>query len=242
MVREKVAPEYLEKEITYEESHWADFQQLRKLAFRFLNALKAFAPLLHGSIARGDITKKSDIDIIIPHQIKEFQISAVLDPINFLPIERWIVQATPLSAIKAVILFSSAPELTVTFPIIPFYPRENEFYHFGGTVGFEDLKKDLLIRVPGVNKQLMFIDPIETGHKEFRVTTENVSIIAKILSISVDTILERIRVLERRDQVGRTGIFKKRLLLPTESFGEVLREISATNPASRRRIKRKKIL
>ncbi|MHA1359476.1 MAG: hypothetical protein ACTSQI_14800 [Candidatus Helarchaeota archaeon] len=63
-----------------------------------------------------------------------------------------------------------------------------------------------------------------------------------MLNIGIDMILERIRVLERRDQVGRTGIFKKRLLTPAESFGEVLREISASDPASRRRIKRKKIV
>ncbi|HUY01197.1 MAG TPA: hypothetical protein VMV49_16675, partial [Candidatus Deferrimicrobium sp.] len=139
------------------------------------------------------------------------------------------------------IIFSIAPELSVTFPLVPFYPRENEFYSFGGVLGYQDLANDIKKRVPGVNKQLFFVEPTEHGHREYRVTPENASIVAKNLNISVDTIYERIRVLERRDKVGRTGIFKRRLLKPSEAFGEVLQEISASDPASRRRIKRKKI-
>jgi predicted nucleotidyltransferase len=239
VVREKVAPEYLEQECQYSPEHWDLFQNLRSTAYAALKALQTFSPLIHGSIARGDISKTSDIDIIIPYQISEFQITGNLS--DYEPVERWIVQATPLAAIKGVIIFSVAPELSVTFPLVPFYPRENEFYTFGGVLGYQDLTHDIMKRVPGINKQLFFIDPTEKGHREYRVTSENASIIAKNLNISIDTIYERIRVLERRDKVGRTGIFKKRLLSPSEAFGEVLREISASDPASRRRIKRKKI-
>lgn len=241
VVREKVAPEYLEDEREYEPEHWDHFHRLRTIAQPVLEALKTLTPLLHGSIARGDITKKSDIDVIIPRQVKEFQINVAMDSVRFDPSERWIVQATPLSAIKGVLVYSSLPELSVTFPLIPFYPREHEFYSFGGTLSSTELTQDINMRVPGVDKRLLFIEPTETGHREYRVTSDNASVIAKILNISIDTILERIRVLERRSEKGRTGIFKKRLLKPSEAFGAVLKEIAETDPASRRRIKRKKI-
>ncbi|MHA1252480.1 MAG: nucleotidyltransferase domain-containing protein, partial [Candidatus Helarchaeota archaeon] len=67
------------------------------------------------------------------------------------------------------------------------------------------------------------------------------SVIAKKLKISIETVLERIRVLEHRDKVGRTGVFLKRMLRPDESFGEVLNQIKDSNPATRRRIRRKHI-
>jgi predicted nucleotidyltransferase len=239
--REKVAREYLENEIRYDPEHWDHFNELRTIALPILEALQAFRPMLHGSIARGDTSKNSDIDVIIPSQITEFQIVVPLAALRYEPLERWIIQATPLAAVKGLLVFSATPPFSVTFPLIPFYPREHEFYYFGGAVGFDDLKRDLLIRVPGVSKKLLFIEPTATGHNEYRITPENATPIAKQLTIGVDTILERIRVLERRDKVGRTGIFKKRLLMPDESFGGVLKEISETEPASRRRITRKKV-
>ncbi len=240
MVREQVAQEYLEEEYEYALEHWDMLDELREIAFPVLEALKPFNPLLHGSVARGDISKTSDIDIIIPSKIPEFQITVAVSSLNYTPIERWLVQATPLAAIKGVLVYS--PTLSITFPLIPFYPREYEFYAFGGALSFEELSQNRKIRVPGINKKLLFVEPTEKGHKEYRVTSENASIIAKVLNINIETILERIRVLERRSRVGRTGIFKKRLLSPSESFGEVLKEIAASDPASRRRIKRKKIL
>ncbi|MHA1263670.1 MAG: nucleotidyltransferase domain-containing protein [Candidatus Helarchaeota archaeon] len=241
MVREKVAPEYLEEEVEYNQEHWLHFKELRNITYQVMQALRKFSPIVHGSVARGDITVKSDIDIIISYQVKEFQVNYGMESIGYKPIERWIVQATPLSALKGVIIYSSTPELSITLPLIPFYPREQEFYTFGGALTYKDLSEDRLKRVPGVTKQLLFIEPTEKGHKAYRINLENASQFAKLLSIKVDTIYERIRVLERRDEKGRTGIFKKRLLKPEESFGGVLKELSESDPATRRRIQRKKI-
>ncbi|MHA1359477.1 MAG: hypothetical protein ACTSQI_14805 [Candidatus Helarchaeota archaeon] len=122
LVKEKVARHFLEGSIRYTEEHWALFQELRGNAYPILETLKSYAPLLHGSIARGDISKTSDIDVILPRQVKEFQISAAMDAIDYTPSERWLVQATPLSAIKGVLVYT--PTVSVTFPLIPFYPRE----------------------------------------------------------------------------------------------------------------------
>ena len=234
-MREKVAKKHHEDIKIYSKEHWNLFFNFRKIAYKYLEILKDFHPIIHGSIVRGDIHKKSDVDIMFLNLINEYQILSVLD---IEPTERWLVQATPLSAIKGVLIF---PEITISFPLIPLYPREEEFYRFGGLLTYEEIKNDLYKRISGVNKKLLFILPTENGHAELRVDTENASVIAKKLKISIETVLERIRVLEHRDKVGRTGVFLKRMLRPDESFGEVLNQIKDSNPATRRRIRRKHI-
>ncbi len=237
MPREKVAAHYIIREIKYNTQIWEIFRQKRKIALELMKAFKRFNPFIHGSIARGDIKPTSDIDIIIPHIIDEFELIQPLDSIKYEIIERWLVQATPLSGIKANLVLT--PEITVTIPLIPFYPRELQFYDFGGKVGLDAVQ--LGTRVPGINKQLLLIDPTDSGHIESRVTKQNAGQVSKLLGISISTILERIRVLERRDKVGRTGMYLKRLVPPSKSFGQVLKEISSRFPATRRRIRRKKI-
>ncbi|MHA1379019.1 MAG: nucleotidyltransferase domain-containing protein [Candidatus Helarchaeota archaeon] len=237
MPREKVAPHYRSQEILYSNQTWDLFRQKREIAFRLMEELNKFSPFIHGSIARGDIKSTSDIDLIIPYLIDEFQLIQPLESANYEIKERWIVQATPLSAIKANLILT--PEISITIPLIPFYPREFQFYDFGGKIGIEEIKNNL--RVPGINKQLLFIEPTEKGHIETRVNEKNAGKIAKLLHISISTILERIRVLERRDNVGRTGIYLKQLVPPDKSFGQILNKISSKFPATRRRIRRKKI-
>lgn len=238
MPREKILPEHYQEEITYTPEHWQLLRELRVKTKRVLAALQRFNASSHGSIARGDITSKSDIDIIIPFRVDEFQLVEPLRAIDYPDFQdRFLVQATPLSAIKATLVLEE--KLSITWPLIAFYPRESDFYAFGGLLSLEDAIQDK--RVPGINKQLVFIDPTPKGHSSWRVSKENASSAAHQLNIKIETIFERLRVLKRRDQVGRTGIFLKVLLSPNESFGEVLRRIESKNPASRRRIKRKKI-
>jgi predicted nucleotidyltransferase len=237
MPREKVAAHYITREIKYKTQIWEIFRQKRKIALELMNALDKFDSFIHGSIARGDIKPTSDIDIIIPHIIDEYQLIQPIESIKFEIIERWLVQATPLSGIKANLVLT--PEITITIPLIPFYPRELQFYDFGGKVGLGEVQQG--IRVPGINKQLLLVAPTDYGHVESRVTEQNAGQVSKLLGISISTILERIRVLERRDKVGRTGMYLKRLIPPSKSFGQVLKEISSQFPASRRRIRRKKI-
>ncbi|MHA1405153.1 MAG: nucleotidyltransferase domain-containing protein [Candidatus Helarchaeota archaeon] len=238
MPREKVAPNHFQDEIIYSPEHWKLFREFRLKTKEILTALKNFNAASHGSIARGDVTSKSDIDIIIPYKIDEFQLIKPLGSINYSRFrERYIIQATPLSAIKATIVLGE--NVSLTFPLIAFYPREFDFYAFGGFLTLEDALLEK--RIPGITKQLLFITPTDRGHASWRVTQENAALAAKKLCVNVNTILERLRVLERRDRIGRTGIFLKVAISPNESFGEVLRSIERKNPASRRRIKRKKI-
>jgi hypothetical protein len=50
---------------------------------------------------------------------------------------------------------------------------------------------------------------------------------------------ERIRVLTRREKVGRTGIVFSRDLEEDEVFEEALKQVADTNPIVRRRLARK---
>ena len=60
---------------------------------------------------------------------------------------------------------------------------------------------------------------------------------AKLLSISVETVLDRVHALLRRDKVGRTGVFVERELNSDETFEMVLKQLADENPAVRRRLK-----
>jgi hypothetical protein len=57
-----------------------------------------------------------------------------------------------------------------------------------------------------------------------------------MLNVSVDLVEERVRVLRRRDAVGRTGVYLKRELSPEESFEEVLKKLGERDPIIRRRL------
>jgi hypothetical protein len=52
----------------------------------------------------------------------------------------------------------------------------------------------------------------------------------------VEVVEERIRVLERRREVGRTGVFLSETVPPDENFESVLREIAKKNPGVKRRL------
>jgi len=54
------------------------------------------------------------------------------------------------------------------------------------------------------------------------------------LGVSVDIVKERVYVLTRRDESGRTGVYLKRRLAPHESFEEVLRRLRDEDPAIRK--------
>ena len=55
--------------------------------------------------------------------------------------------------------------------------------------------------------------------------------------MSIDIVRERVSVLMKRDEKGRTGVFIKRVLASDESFEEVLRKLEVRNPAVRKIIK-----
>ena len=111
--------------------------------------------------------------------------------------------------------------------------RALEFYNFGGTVDLSQLKKN--VRVPGIDKRLVLIKPNSQGHEEYSIINQE-NIAAKDVGIKIETIVERKRVLLRREKHGRTGVFLKRELAKDDSVETVLK-----NLADRKSIIRKKL-
>jgi len=219
---------------TYSPQHWELLFGYRKKARQIISILQNshLLGVTHGSVARGDVTKKSDVDIFIPEVQSGFQVEAALEKSNMPIYRRYIVQATPNYAMKAHI--ESDEATTVTFPLMEMRRVEREFYQYGGEVNLAQLQVD--VRVVGVDKRLMLIEPTETGHVESSVIGKE-EFVAKLLGVSAETVLDRVHALNRRDMVGRTGVFVKKELKQAETFELALKKLAEANPAIRRRLK-----
>ena len=188
--------------------------------------------VVHGSVARGDVTPKSDIDVFIPQVLSSFIIETALARAGILINRRVLVQATPTYSLKGCIEIDE--QKTVSFPLSRMRKTEREFYMFGGEATLGMLREG--IRTPGVDKRLMLIEPTSVGHVEGTIIGREEQV-AKTLGISVETVLDRVRVLTRRDKIGRTGLFIERELLPDETFESVLKKLADKKPEVRRRLR-----
>ncbi|KXA90917.1 hypothetical protein AKJ63_00600 [candidate division MSBL1 archaeon SCGC-AAA259D18] len=213
--------------IVYSEEDWQRFKKFREDAKKVLKALQDFnlRGLAHGSIARGDLKKNSDIDIIIPETVPSYRVELALQEGGNEEFGGKIVMATPWQLPKAHISISS--NVTVTFPLEKPKEVEEEFYQFGGAVSLKQVEKKE--RVPGVDKRLVLIEPTKNGHKESQVIGKEGEV-AKQLDVSIDIVQERIDVLTRRNQIGRTGIFLEREVPPDESFESMWKKVRERNP------------
>jgi predicted nucleotidyltransferase len=220
------------REIHYDQVHWDHLQTLRNKALEIINNLESggFKPFVYGSVARGDITKSSDIDIIILHPVSSYRLELVLEQ----PLKRELVQATPTMVLKGHIHL--AEDIVVTFPLFKLRPREEEFYRWGGLVDNAGLKENT--RVLGVDKRLVLIEPTDTGHIEQGVIGREQEV-SKKLNVSLGIAQERVRVLMRRDSVGRTGVYLTRTLDDDENFEAVAKNLQDSDPALRRTIQRR---
>ncbi|MEM1657723.1 MAG: nucleotidyltransferase domain-containing protein [Candidatus Jordarchaeales archaeon] len=221
-------------EVVYSDERWRLLAELRKRAVQVIRKLREHGldAIVHGSVARGDVTKHSDVDIVIPYQVASFKVETALGELFPTFMEKSIVQATPQHAPKAHIQVDD--KLTVTFPLAKLSRLECEFYGFGGVVNLEQLERGE--RVPGVDKRLMLIEPTDRGHLESPIIGGE-SIVAKKLGISVETVQQRVRVLTRRDEIGRTGVYFKRSLEDDESFEDVLKKMAERDPVIRGRLR-----
>ena len=222
------------QEIIYNSTRWALLRKYREEAAHIMTALEGshMQTLTHGSIARGDVNEKSDVDVFIPNPQSSFAVETALTkaeiPIN----TRFVVQATPTYAMKAYIELDA--RTTVSFPLMRMRRVEREFYKFGGEINLDQLGAGT--RVAGVDKRLMLIEPTEKGHTESGIIGREEHV-ARILAVSAETVLNRVRALLKRDDVGRTGVFIKKELAEDETFERTLKRLADENPAVRRRIK-----
>ncbi len=215
-------PEF--REVLYDEVRWRILKELRNDALRIMNALTScgLKPIVHGSVARGDVDKGSDVDVVIPYVVQPYLVELCLERAGLTLMNRYVVQATPAMTPKAYVELDAHGLRTVSFPLRHLGTREWEFYRFGGLLDIEGLRAGK--RVPGVNKSLVLIIPTPRGHREAPVIGYE-GYVAKVLGISVETVLERVRVLTRRDKRGRTGVFLKYVLAPNESFEEAINRL-----------------
>ncbi len=221
-------------EVVYDKKHWSLLKELRSMAVQMMEILDQFHlhSIAHGSIARGDVSDKSDIDVFLPNPPSSFIIENALQNASVSVNRRIVVQATPLHAIKGYIEIDK--QRCISFPLVKLRPVEKDFYKFGGEASLSMLKKEM--RVSGVDKRLMLIEPTPEGHVENTIVGREETV-AGLLGISVRTVRDRIRALLRRDKIGRTGVFIERELLPNETFEMVLKKLVDQNPAVRRRLK-----
>jgi predicted nucleotidyltransferase len=221
-------------EAVYSEKRWKILKELREKAIEIMQALENTNHfcILHGSVARGDVSEKSDIDVFVPNLSSSFLVESALERAGFGVNRRILIQATPSYAVKGYI--ELAPELVVSFPLMKLRSVERDFYKFSGEATLETLKIDQ--RVIGVDKRLMLIEPTALGHVESSIVGREETV-AKILSVSVETVLDRVHALLRRDEVGRTGVFIERELGSEETFEMVLEQLADEKPEVRRRLK-----
>lgn len=221
-------------EVVYEEKRWELLRELRSKAIQIMEVLDRFhlPSVVHGSIARGDISEKSDIDVFVPSPPSSFIIETALERAGISVNRRIVVQATPLYAAKGYLEIDT--QRSVSFPLVKFRRVERDFYRFSGELSLPTLKRD--VRVAGVDKRLMLIEPTPEGHVESAIVGREETV-AHLLGVSLETVLDRVHALVRRNEVGRTGVFIERELSPDETFEMVLKKLADQNPAVRRRIK-----
>ena len=197
-------------------------------------ALRGIVSGIYGSVVRGDVTPKSDIDIIIPYVLSSHSVELALTGSGLEIYKKIIAQATPNSTPKAHIFLDIEEKKCITFPLATFRTLEREFYKFGGYLEIDALKADK--RVPGCNKKSMLIEPTGQGHMESSINYREREV-ARTVGISIKIIRERIRVLKRRKKVGRTGIILSVQLENEEVFENILKKIADSNPIIRRRLR-----
>ncbi|MCR8432976.1 MAG: DNA polymerase subunit beta [Candidatus Korarchaeota archaeon] len=225
-------------EIMYSEEHWKLLRSKRDKGVSILTFLShhGLNPFIFGSVARGDVHKDSDVEIVVTNHKALSQIELLLLN-NFNLEEKIIVMATPRSAPK--VYFNINLEVTVAVPAVPLNKSEYEFYSFGGKIQLPEAA-DFRKRVPGVNKKLCLVLPTRYGHKEYSIIGRE-SEVARILGISIQTVIERETMLLRRRRAGRAGVFLKVYLEPYESTEKELAKLQDSNPAVRRLLRERGI-
>ncbi len=233
MSKEQILRQHFKK-VIYSQSQWDLFELKRRRALELLKLFKNhnLKPYLYGSIARGDVHKNSDIDIAFLYRVPPYKIEFILQQHEILNYNREILMATPTSSLKLYIYLSELKAITI--PLTKLNRLSLYFYDFGGKMDYSQLNKG--IRVPGIDKRLVFINPTDDGHEETSIINQE-SIVAKKINVPIDIINERKKVLLRREKYGRTGVFLKKELSRNATVGGALKSLARENKLIRKKLK-----
>ena len=197
----------LVREVVYSADHWELLALKRSKAASVMEALLRCGILnavVHGSVARGDVRRGSDVDVALTRPYPHGLVRACLEEHGFRIYSVRIVQATPRHTPKVYTYLDPEEEVTVSNPLSDLQGVEIEYFRFSGMVDLQGLRRG--VRVLGVNKALRLIEPVEWGHREYEVRSFE-WIVARRLGISIETVLDRVEAISRRSVEGRGGLY-----------------------------------
>ncbi len=223
------------REVVYSGNRWRLLEEKRGVAKKLMELLsrRGLDCIVHGSVARGDVSFSSDVDVFITRPVSSYVVELALESGGWSLIKRVVVQATPKHTPKAYLFLDPEERVCVSFPLLKLSIVEREFYRFGGELTYDELLSNQ--RVVGVDKRLMLIEPTSFGHREMSVLGRE-DFVARLLGVSVDTVRDRVNALMRRERAGRTGVFFSHALAPSESFETILRRLAESNPFLKKRM------
>lgn len=214
------------REVYYGRERFEILNRLRNESIKIIECItkagiKGYA---HGSIARGDVSEDSDVDIVVLNYLSPPLIENILERCGYTIQKTVIVQATPQSTPKVYYYLDYEDKLVFSYPLSKLKEKELYFYKFGGLVDLKGLKSGL--RVKGVDKRLMLIHPKDYGHFEECILGRS-GYVARILDIPESIVNERIYMLGKREIYGRTGVFIEYVLHPGEDIVEAVRTLAS---------------